>query len=67
MKPAIRIPAIRLSYRFSYNDKEYGSFCDLPADDTTKQYHETLNALLYFAEKQYELLEKLQEEHNRED
>lgn len=64
MKPDIRIPAIRLSYRFSYNDKEYGDFVDMPADDTKQRYHEALDALLYLAEDSYQILK---EEHNRED
>ena len=50
------IPAIRLSYRFSFGGNEYGTFVDLPEADEKNHYFEALTELLYSAEDTYEYL-----------
>lgn len=56
------IPAIRISYRFAFGDKEYGTFVDMPEGETPERFHEAVDLLLVSAEETYDYLKKRQEE-----
>lgn len=56
------IPAIRLSYRFSFGENEYGTFIDFPEGEDVERFHDAIDVLLQSAEDTYEYLKKQQEE-----
>ena len=56
------IPAIRLSYRFSFGENEYGTFIDLPEGETKERFMEAAELLFESAEETYEYLKNGQEE-----